>query len=245
MPYMRGNTMNHQARLSLFAASGLALLWSAASMAQDNETELEEIVVTGVKFSLTQAVEAKRAAIPIVDALVAEDIGKFPDNNVVEAMQRIPGVQVTDRGSGEVSAVSIRGLSDVTTTINGRNIFTASGRAVALQDIPSALINRVDVYKSRSPEHIARGIAGQIDVHTPRPLDFDEGLVLRAQSRFIHQEQADKTDPQFAVLFSNRWRVGGGDFGALFNVSYTRTNYRDQAANAGASFPFRLPDDPL
>ncbi|HLT91003.1 MAG TPA: TonB-dependent receptor [Woeseiaceae bacterium] len=236
--------MNHQARLSLFAASGLALLWSAASMAQDNETELEEIVVTGVKFSLTQAVEAKRAAIPIVDALVAEDIGKFPDNNVVEAMQRIPGVQVTDRGSGEVSAVSIRGLSDVTTTINGRNIFTASGRAVALQDIPSALINRVDVYKSRSPEHIARGIAGQIDVHTPRPLDFDEGLVLRAQSRFIHQEQADKTDPQFAVLFSNRWRVGGGDFGALFNVSYTRTNYRDQAANAGASFPFRLPDDP-
>src|SRR5690606_14805771 len=215
MPYMRGNTMNHQARLSLFAASGLALLWSAASMAQDNETELEEIVVTGLKFSLPQAVEAKRAAIPIVDALVAEDIGKFPDNNVVEAMQRIPGVQVTDRGSGEISAVSIRGLTDVTTTINGRNIFTASGRSVALADVPASLLSGVDVYKTRSAKLIESGIAGQIDIHTQRPFDF-EGSKAVVAARGIYQEMADKVDPNVSALLSNRWELeGGGEFGAL------------------------------
>lgn len=226
-----------------FAGLALAVAGTPA-MAQADDDVLEEIVVTGIRASLEQAVAIKRDSMQIVDAIVAEDLGKFPDNNVVEAMQRIPGVQVTDRGAGEVSVVSIRGLSDVTTTINGRNIFTASGRAVALQDIPSTLVNRVDVYKSRSPENIARGIAGQIDIHTPRPFDFGEGLQLRAQSRFIHMEQADETDPQLAGLVSYRWDTGIGEFGALFNASYTRTNYRDQAANAGASFPFRTPDDP-
>lgn len=236
--------MNKQARHVALAGAASVFVWSAAATAQESDAALEEIVVTGVRYSMQQAVEIKRDSMAIVDALVAEDLGKFPDNNVVEAMQRIPGVQVTDRGAGEVSVVSIRGLSDVTTTINGRNFFTSSGRQVALADIPSTLINRVDVYKSRSPENIARGIAGQIDIHTPRPLDFGEGLQMRLQGRFIHQEQADETDPQAAILFSNKWEAGGGEFGALFNASYTRTNYRDQGAHAGASFPFRLPDDP-
>src|SRR5690606_11548596 len=211
-----------------------------AQAGQDDvdDTVLEEVVVTGVRYSLSRAVEVKRNSMAIVDALVAEDLGKFPDNNVVEAMQRIPGVQVTDRGAGEVSVVSIRGLSDVTTLIDGRNVFTSSGRAVALQDVPSTLINRVDVYKTRSPENIARGIAGQIDIHTHRPFDFD-GLTLSTQARFIHQDQADETDPQLSVLFSNRWNSDLGEFGALVNASYTRTNWRDQGANAGASFPFQ------
>ncbi|HEX9737246.1 MAG TPA: TonB-dependent receptor plug domain-containing protein, partial [Thermoanaerobaculia bacterium] len=152
----------------------------AQAQEQDEEAQAQEpaeifaetVVVIGVRESLTQAVEVKRDAIPIVDALVAEDIGKFPDNNVVESMQRIPGVQVTNRGGGEVSTISIRGLADVTTTVNGRNVFTSSGRAVALADIPATLVNRVDVYKTRSPENIARGIAGGIDIHTFRPFDF-------------------------------------------------------------------------
>ena len=235
--------MNKTARFGVAGIGMVTLALATVATAQEQET-IEEIQVTGVRYSLQQAVALKRDSMAIVDALVAEDLGKFPDNNVVEAMQRIPGVQVTDRGAGEISAVSIRGLSNVTTTINGRNVFTASGRAVALQDIPSSLINRVDVYKSRSPENIARGIAGQIDIHTPRPLDLRDEFQLRLQSRFIHQDQADETDPQFAVLLSNRWATGAGEFGVLFNASYTRTNYRDQGAHAGASFPFRTIDDP-
>ncbi len=211
---------------------------------QNDEETLQEVVVTGVRYSLSQAVEVKRDSMQIVDALVAEDLGKFPDNNVVEAMQRIPGVQVTDRGEGEISVVSIRGLSNVTTTIDGRNVFTASGRSVALQDVPSTLINRVDVYKTRSPENIARGIAGQIDIHTNRPFDFD-GFKFVTQTRIIHQEQAEETDPQISVLLSNRWSTDIGEFGALINGAYTQTNWRDQGAHAGASFPFRpLDGDP-
>ncbi len=191
------------------------------SAGQDDEGQdvLEEVVVTGVRYSLTQAVDLKRESMDIVDSIVSEDLGKFPDNNVVESMQRIPGVQVTDRGAGEVSVVSIRGLSEVTTTLNGRNIFTASGRSVALQDIPATLVNRVDVYKTRSAEHIARGIAGQIDIHTNRPFDLEKGFRLLTQVRAVHQDQADETNPHIAALISNRWDGAAGEFGALFNVS--------------------------
>ena len=230
----------------------LALSGSAPILAQnttsdqdaaDNEGVLEEVIVTGVKHSLTAAVEVKRTSMEIVDAIVAEDLGKFPDNNVVEAMQRIPGVQVTNRGAGEVSSVSIRGLSDVTTTINGRNIFTAAGRQVALADIPATLVNRVDVYKTRSPEQISRGLAGQIDVHTNRPFDFD-GFKLSAQLRTTYQEQTEEFDPNIAFLVSNTWDTAAGEFGALFNASYAETNWKDQGVHAGASVPFRPLDHP-
>jgi iron complex outermembrane recepter protein len=236
---------------SLAVLAALAL--SSTAVAQDADVDqgtqeyegvLEEVIVTGVKFSMTEAVEVKRGSMQIVDAIVAEDLGKFPDNNVVEAMQRIPGVQVTNRGAGEVSSVSIRGLSDVTTTINGRNIFTSSGRSVALADIPATLVNRVDVYKTRSPEQISRGLAGQIDVHTNRPFDFD-GFKILAQARAIYQEQADEIDPNLSFLVSNVWDTGAGEFGALMNVSYAKTTWLDQGVHAGASVLFRPPDDPV
>jgi TonB-dependent receptor len=215
---------------------------------EDDEQEpieiFDEVVVVGVRESLTKAIEVKRDSIPIVDAVVAEDIGKFPDANVVESMQRIPGVQVTNRGGGEVSTVSIRGLADVTTTVNGRNIFTSSGRSVALADIPVTLVNRVDVYKTRSPENIARGIAGGIDIHTFRPFDFD-GYTVSGQLRGSYQEQVDELDPNGAVLVSNRWQGSYGEFGALVNVSWAETNWLDQGVHAGAAVPFRLPTDPV
>jgi len=242
--------MNRKSMFRLpFALVGALLLCSPAFAQtdqdskdnQDDENLMEEVVVTGVKYSLTQAVDIKKTSMQIVDAIVAEDIGKFPDNNVVEAMQRIPGVQVTNRGGGEISTVSIRGLGDVTTTVNGRNIFTSSGRQVALADIPATLVNRVDVYKTRSPSQISRGLAGQIDIHTNRPFDF-EGFEVAAQARGIYSEQADKTDPNLSFLISNRWNTNAGEFGALLNVSYVKTNYRDQEVDAGAAVPFLSPD---
>ncbi len=73
-------------------------------------------------------------------SVVAEDVGKLPDNNVVEALQRVTGVQVTDRGQGEAAGIQIRGLPDALTTLNGRNIFTAAGQSFSLQDISANLI---------------------------------------------------------------------------------------------------------
>ncbi|MBO9717961.1 MAG: TonB-dependent receptor [Pseudoxanthomonas sp.] len=213
------------------------------SAGQADATDLDRVQVRGVRASMMGALELKQGSMQIVDAIVAEDIGKFPDNNLVEALQRVTGVQTTNRGSGEVAAVSIRGLNDITTTINGRNIFTASGRSVALQDIPASLLSSVEVYKTRAAEHIETGIAGQIDIHTHRPFDFDGSKVVVA-ARSIYQEQAGKVDPNISALFSNTWNVGGGKFGALANVSYAETNYRDQSVTAGAMVPFFTDEPP-
>lgn len=228
-------------------ASAVLLAMSCQlSFAQETDTQnqdsdgntVEVIEVSGIRGSLNKAINIKRQEKQIVDAIVAEDIGKFPDNNVVEALQRVTGVQTTDRGAGEVTGVTIRGLSDVTTTVNGRNVFTADGRAVALQDIPAALLESVNVYKTRSAAQIGSGIAGQIDVQTQRPFNFEDKAFVLA-GRMINQDQADKTDPQISMLVSDRWDVGGdGEFGALLNVAYTRTNYRDQTLTAGAMVPF-------
>ncbi|KAF0094775.1 MAG: peptidase M24A [Puniceicoccaceae bacterium 5H] len=211
--------------------------------AEEQVFELDEYVVQGIRESMVKAVEIKRGTYQMVDAIVAEDLGKFPDNNLVEALQRVSGVQVTDRGAGEVSTVSIRGLNDVTTTINGRNIFTASGRSVALADIPASLLNRVDVFKTRSAEQIETGIAGVIDIRTQRPFNFD-GSQVSVSARGIYQEQSDEIDPNISALFSNVWETKAGKFGALVNISYAETHYRDQSVTPGALVPFLTADAP-
>ncbi len=127
--------------------------------------------MTGIRSSYTASLDVKRESVQVVDSIVAEDIGKFPDNNLVEALQRVSSVQTTNRGAGEVSTVSIRGLNDINTTLNGENIFTASGQSVALQDIPASLLARVDIYKTRSSDLIENGIAGSLDIHTHRPFE--------------------------------------------------------------------------
>lgn len=198
-----------------------------ATPAGDNEL-LDEIVVVGIRASLTQGLDYKRNEMQIVDAIVSEDIGKFPDNNVVEALQRVTGVQVSQRGGGEASAVNIRGLGDITTTINGRTMYTAAGRSVELADIPSSLLSNVIVYKTRSAAETEGGIAGQIDVRTHRPFDFDGGRVNIA-ARGIYSSNSEETDPNVSALFSTRWNTPSGEFGALLNLSYAETHYRDES----------------
>ncbi len=232
--------------LLLALASGVSLGHAQTTPASSDQAvvELDEFVVSGIRDSLTKALDVKRQNFQSVDSIVAEDIGKFPDNNVVEALQRVSGVQVTNRFRGEVAAVTIRGLPDITTTVNGRNVFTAAGRAVALQDIPAALLNRVDVFKTRSSDLIESGIAGVIDVRTQRPFNFDGRRVVLA-AKGIHQEQADSIGPNISALISNTWELSnGGRFGALFSLSYAQTDYRDQSVTAGAQVPF-MTDQPL
>ncbi|KMT64246.1 TonB-dependent receptor [Catenovulum maritimum] len=211
---------------------------------QDTQEDVEVIQVKGIRGSLNQALNNKRFNTQIVDSIVAEDIGKFPDNNVVEALQRVTGVQVTGRGGGEASTVSIRGLNDVHTTVNGRDVFTGTGRAVALQDIPASLLSNVTVYKTRSASQTERGIAGSIDIETNRPFKFSGSKVVLA-ARGIYADQSKKIDPALSALASNRWETDLGEFGALVNVSYVETNYRDDGLVAGAAFPFFTSEAPF
>lgn len=205
-------------------------------------TELEEVIVSGVRGSLVQGLENKRNSTQVVESIVAQDIGKLPDNNVVEALQRISGIQITNRGGGEADGIVIRGLNDVTTTWNGRNVFTASpppasARGLALQDIPSNLIGKIDVYKTRAADQLETGLAGQIDVSTRRPFDFDD-LEISLSARATTQEQREDIDPNISLLVADTWDVGDGKFGVMANASYSRVRYRDQSVTAGALVPF-------
>lgn len=211
--------------------------------ADDTEATAEDIIVTGVRASIVGAINSRKDNIQIVDSIVAEDVGKLPDNNVVEALQRVTGIQITDRAGGEAGTISIRGLTDPLTTLNGRNIFTAAGTSFALQDISANLVKKVDVYKTRSADQIETGLAGQIDVATRRPLDFD-GFTISGLARGIYSELADKFNPNVALLVSNRWETGIGDIGFLVNASYTRAQYRNQNLQAGAMVPFATETPP-
>jgi TonB-dependent receptor len=216
---------------------------NSAGSTEDAGDAGDAIVVTGVRASIVGAINSRRENVQIVDSIVAEDVGKLPDNNVVEALQRVTGIQVTDRAGGEAGGISIRGLTDPLTTLNGRNIFTAAGTSFALQDISANLVKKVDVYKTRSADQIETGLAGQIDVQTRRPLDFD-GFTISGLARGVYSELRDKINPNAALLVSDRWETGIGDIGFLVNASYTRAEYRNQVLQSGAMVPFATENPP-
>ncbi|AXB79304.1 TonB-dependent receptor [Novosphingobium sp. P6W] len=227
------------------ALSGIAHAQEAAPQdaVGDGSASAEDIIVTGVRASIVGAINARKNNVQIVDSIVAEDVGKLPDNNVVEALQRVTGIQVTDRAGGEAATITIRGLTDPLTTLNGRNIFTAAGTSFALQDISANLVKKIDVYKTRSADQIETGLAGQIDVQTRRPLDFD-GFTISGLVRGVYSELADKANPNGALLVSDRWETGIGDIGFLVNASYTKAQFRNQNLQAGAMVPFATATPP-
>ncbi len=201
---------------------------SAASPdAAVQETPVEEgdIVVTGFRRSLQSAQNIKRLSDGIVDAIVAEDIGKLPDTFASSALQRVAGVAVT-RGGGESAGVTVRGLPDLTTTYNGRQIFTAEGRYVQIQDFPAGTVAALEVYKSGLAPQIEGGIAGAINVRGRKPFDFS-GFELSGSANAVLSQQSEKIVPNGNLLISNRWDTGIGEMGLLLNASYVGINFMD------------------
>jgi iron complex outermembrane receptor protein len=224
---------------------------AAVETAENPDDYVEEIVVIGLQRSIQKAQAEKRDAEQIVDTVMAQDIGKLPDVTVSETAARIPGVQV-DRARGEAAGqVLVRGLPDLTTTYNGREIFTAETRSVALGDFPSGGISALEVYKSTTPDQIEGGIAGLIDVRSQRPFNF-EGFALSAATTGTYANRSGSFDPNGNVLVTNRWQTGVGEVGALVNLSYNRLDYLDSARwNTGfiatgraadSAEQFRFPD---
>ncbi|WP_294330665.1 TonB-dependent receptor [uncultured Sphingomonas sp.] len=215
----------------------------------------EEILVTGIRASLASAREFKRNSESILDAIVAEDIGKLPDNNASESLARLPGVQV-NRYADEASGILIRGLPDVGTSFNGREIFTAENRTVQVHDFPAGALAALEVYKSATAELIEPGLAGLVNVRSRRPFDF-KGLEIAGAIRASYNDQSKKTNPNGNLLISDRWNTPIGEMGALVNVAYNRFYFNnairytnggvDPVANSKATLPagqaadFRLP----
>ncbi len=236
--------LNLKTTVACMLATGLlssASVWAQEAAVQAEPADTSTVIVTGVKASLIKSLAIKRTNDQVVESIVAEDIGKLPDNNVVEALQRVTGIQVTNRAGGEVGTLSIRGLPDLQTTWNGRNIFTASGTQVALQDIPSTLVRQIDVYKTRDASQLETGIAGQVDVKSLRPFDF-KGPKVSISARETYLDPAKKANPQLSAMLSNRWQTGVGEFGALINLSANKTKYRNESVTPGAMVPFTSPN---
>jgi iron complex outermembrane recepter protein len=163
------------------SAATLAMMGMAAHVhAEDASAEAEEITVTGIRASLQRSLDIKRNSDSIVDAVTAEDVGKFPDKNVAESLQRIPGVTI-QRGFGEGAAVSIRGTGqDLTlTTLNGQNVASTgwfvlepARRSFNYELLPSELVGGLEVYKSTQANLAEGGVGGTVVVHTRKSIRY-------------------------------------------------------------------------
>ena len=235
------------------AADQSAAPASPAAAAPETPEDSSDVVVNGSRRSLETAQTIKRTSDGIVDAIVAQDIGKLPDTFASSALQRVAGVAVT-RGGGESAGVTVRGLPDLTTTYNGREIFTAEGRYVQIQDFPAGTVAALEVYKSGLAPQIEGGIAGAINVRGRKPFDF-AGFEVSGSVNAVLSQQSEKIVPNGNLLISNRWNTGIGEMGLLLNVSYVGINFLDStreqsvviattdAGNApGASPGLRFPD---
>ena len=220
-------------RITVAALAAAGVLSSASVWAQDAapagpQAGSSVVVITGVRRAAQTAQKIKQDSDDVIDSIVADEIGKFPDTNVAQTLARVPGIQVR-RDAGEANSVLIRGLPGIATVLNGREMFTTTGRYIQLADIPSTMLQRVDVYKSQSADLIEGGIAGVVDVRTNRPFDF-KGLTVSATAGLSHKDKAHKTDPEGSAMISNRWKTGAGEFGALFGVSYVKSNFFEERA---------------
>ena len=231
-------TTTRMTMLSAAVASACAAMaapaWAQASAEVPASGEVQTVVVTGFRSSLEKALDLKRGQIGQRDSIVAEDLGKFPEQNVADALVRLPGVEVVkDGASNEGQRVQLRGLGSeyTVTTFNGAPVRATSAGAIggSTRDFnydvfPSELFGRVDVYKTPMAELEEGGVAGVVDMQTPRPFD-KTGRVFRYNVTGTYNTRSKDTTPRANILFSNTW----GKWGFLTSIATNKTHN----ANAG------------
>ncbi|WP_170304288.1 TonB-dependent receptor [Duganella radicis] len=246
------------------AAAQLALLSSGGALAQTDtsapaakDTPPDKIVVvTGQRKQLETSQKIKQESELIVDSVVADEAGKLPDKSITEVLQRVVGVTM-DRNTSrtrtnaasnplsynvEGSGVQIRGLSWGSSTLNGREGFSAGwpGRELSWGDIPPELMAGVDVYKNPSSELIEGGISGQVNLRTRLPFD-SKGQSGAFSFSDSYTPFGKKNTPSFSGLYSNRWSIDMGEIGALIDVSYGKSAFRSDSYSLGAYYPLSKP----
>ena len=214
---------------------------AAAASAPAAEAAGQQIVVTGVRATLAKSLELKRDAIGTRDSILAEDIGKFPEQNIADALQRIPGVEVIkDPATNEGQRVQLRGLpSEYTVTLfNGAPVRATSGGNIgsATRDFnydifPSELFSRVDVYKTPEAFLEEGGAAGVVDLRTPRPFDF-KGRKITYSVASTQNKSNGSNNPRGQLLFSDTW----GNFGVLAQGSLTKASQGTAGAQSTGHF---------
>lgn len=197
-----------------------AALVSMPTMAQDASTDdVEVIQVTGIVSSLKRAMSNKKEAVIVSDGIAAEDLGKFPDLNVAESLQRITGVSI-DRSGGEGQFVTVRGFGPQfnNVLVNGRQMATENpGREFSFDVLAAEMITGADVYKSTNATLQEGGIGATINVSTARPFDID-GFRVAGSVKGTYETLNEKTSPSASILVSNTF--DDAKFGVLFAASH-------------------------
>ncbi len=187
----------------------------------------DTVVVTGIRGALQTAISQKRAADQVIDSISAEDLGKYPDENLAESLQRVTGLSISREG-GEGSRVSVRGLSpDLTrVTLNGQTVATASGgRDFDFQTIASDVVNGVEVIKSPTADMDEGGIGATVNIKTPMPLDIGKRKFV-ASIKAVHDDLSAETSPRASVIYSDVMGQND-DFGVFLGLSYSERKLRE------------------
>lgn len=191
-----------------------------AQLSGQDAVETQTVVVTGVRAALEQSLRQKRNADAVVEVVTAEDIGKMPDKNVADAIQRLPGVNTQssaggEGGFGENDRVSLRGTSPSLqqTLFNGHAISTGDwfllnqiggnvGRSSSFSLLPSELVGSIVVQKSPTADLVEGGVSGAINVITRPPLDFRKPLTVEGSIQANYNDLSEKTEPHRSALVS-------------------------------------------
>jgi len=243
--------MKFRRALLLSAVAGSALTLAQPVLAQDAPAAQaddaapaeEEILVTGIRASERAAIDIKRNAVSVVDSIVAEDLGKLPDQNVAESLQRVTGVTI-ERNRGEGRYVTVRGFGPKfnAVTVNGRTLATDNnGREFSFDVIPSEVISGADVYKSPQANFNGSSIGATINVKTLRPLDQKQGFKVAASATGMWSEIADSWNPEFSGVAS--WKNDAGTFGVALAGVYSEQDNRIDEFTIGAGHVKRSAGD--
>ncbi|HSX52621.1 MAG TPA: TonB-dependent receptor, partial [Cellvibrio sp.] len=213
-----------------------------AQDAQDTgDGTVEEVVVTGsFRESLASAINIKKNESGFVDAIVASDIAEFPDNNLAESLQRIPGVAIS-RAGGEGRNITVRGLGPGFTTVRLNGMETISttggtdavggnnrGRGFDFNTFSSDLFSSISVRKTNAAEVQEGSLGATVDLKAAQPFDYD-GFVLTATGQVGYNDLSEETDPGASFLVSNTF--ADGLFGALFSFSYSERHVQDEGSS--------------
>jgi iron complex outermembrane receptor protein len=220
-------------------------LSSATAVAQeaDSSQEMEEVVVTGFRGSLNAAIAQKRAETAAIDVIASEDIGKFPDSNLAESMQRIPGVALTRGDGGEGRNISVRGLGPSFTKvrINGMegaaqtgssDIYGAgnNGRSFDFNVFPTEIFSQLAVRKTPSADVEEGSLGATVDLKAPGAFDYDENQVFSITGRGIYNEVSEDVDPRVSLLAGKKFF--DDTFGVLATFSFQERHTREVGYSA-------------
>ena len=214
-------------------AGSVAMLASLPALAQSSGDDV--VIATGIRSSLQQSLDIKRDSTSVVDAISAEDVGKFPDTNIAESLQRITGVSI-DRSGGEGQFITVRGLGPEfnAVTINDRTIATDNdGREFSFDVLSSDIIQRAEVFKSADPTRQSGGIGALVNIVTARPLDRP-GTNFAASVSGTYDTLREEISPEGSLVGS--WTNANDTIGFAGGLSYSdRKAQRDRVLTNGFS----------